>query len=142
MKLWSTHRHPKHVEEACKNTLKKLGTDYLDLYLIHWPIAFKFNVLDMKEESEWCVINPKTKKVELEFVKVEDTWRAMEQLVEKGLVKSIGVSNFPITSVVDILCYAKIKPVINQVECMPYFNQEQMFDDLKQFDIKIEGYFS
>jgi len=139
-KLWNTHHDPKHVAEACKNTLKNLGVSYLDLYLIHWPYPFKFTTINMKNDDDLLTRDPITQKCILEFVKLEDTWKAMEKLVEDGLVKSIGVSNFPINTIIDMLSYCKIKPVVNQVEVHPYFNQSALKEACQMFDIKLQGY--
>lgn len=139
--MWNTHHDPKHVAAACKNTLKNLGVDYLDLYLIHWPYPFKFTTIDMKDDDDLLTRDPETQKCILEFVKLEDTWKAMEKLVENGLVKSIGVSNFPVNTIIDMLSYCKIKPVVNQVEVHPFFNQSSLKDTCESFDIKIEGSF-
>ena len=85
--------------------------------------------------------NQKNQKVLLEHVKLEDTWKAMEKLVEEGLVKSIGVSNFSISTILDIMTYAKIKPAINQVEVHPLCSQNAMLEECKEFGILVEGSF-
>ena len=84
-KLWNTEHHPQNVEKACKQTLKDLQLDYLDLFLMHWGIAFlPGEILGQIDEQGLVKTEP---------VPVQETWQAMEQLVEKGLVKCIGVSN-------------------------------------------------
>lgn len=86
-KLWNTFHAPEHVQEAAEKSLKNLKIDYLDLYLIHWPMGY---------QEAGTNLFPKNEKEELLFSDVDyvDTWKALEALVDKGLTKSIGVSNF------------------------------------------------
>ena len=91
-------------------------------------------------EDAWPKDPKNPKMVELDHtVKMEDTWKAMEKLVEEGLVKSIGVSKFPMSLTLDLLSYAKIKPVVNQVECQPFLNQAHLIEQLGRFGILVQG---
>ena len=85
-KLWCSDMDVEIVPKACENTLKDLQLDYLDLYLIHFPVCWKHT----------GITTPSWGKSELGDTPLIDTWRAMEGLVEKGLCKSIGVSNYPL----------------------------------------------
>merc|ERR1719348_1962548 len=116
-----------------KKTLNDLGLDYLDLYLIHWPHAFQ------RGDEKF----PKTEAGDIIYdqsIHPTDTWLAMEKLVEKGLVKSIGVSNFNSEQIEDILKRGNIKPVTNQVECHPHLNQEKLINFCKERNITITAY--
>lgn len=123
-KLWNTEHHPDNVEKACQKTLDDLGLEYLDLYLVHWGIAFEPSDGDPEPIRDGQVVT--------QGVSTRETWEAMEKLVEKGFVRSIGVSNFTVTMLVDLLTYAKIKPVVNQVELHPYLSQTALVDFCKQ----------
>ncbi|XP_077292515.1 aldo-keto reductase 1B-like [Arctopsyche grandis] len=116
-KLWNTFHRPDLVENACRTSLTNLGLEYLDLYLMHWPFAYK-------EEGE---LFPSVEgKIQFSDVDYLDTWKAMEKLVDTGLVRSIGISNFNSSQIARLLKSARIKPVTNQVECHPYLNQTRL----------------
>lgn len=117
-KLWNTKHDPEDVEAACHTTLTDLGLSYLDLYLMHWPMAFQRGkeLMPRSEDGNVCYSDTHYK----------ETWKAMESLVDKGLVKAIGLSNFNARQINDILNMAKHKPVINQVECHPYLSQQAL----------------
>lgn len=119
-KLWNNQKTD--VEGAIKQSLSDLQFDYVDLYLIHYPGGF---------------YNEKGEYVNIPLYK---TWREMEALVKKGLVKSIGVSNFNTQLLLDLLSYAEIKPSINQIEVHPYLPQEKLINFCQQFGINIMGY--
>ncbi|KAI5651777.1 aldo/keto reductase family domain-containing protein [Phthorimaea operculella] len=131
-KIWNTFHRPDLVEKAVKISLNDLGLDYLDLYLIHWPMAYK--------EGEDPFPADASGKVIYSDVDYVDTWRAMEVLVGKGLVKSIGVSNFNSKQLERVLEVAKIKPVTNQVECHPYLNQQKLINFCRARDITVTAY--
>ncbi|KAG6462833.1 aldo-keto reductase family 1 member B1 [Manduca sexta] len=131
-KLWCTFHRPDLVEGAIKTTLENLGLEYLDLYLIHWPQAFKEgDDLFPKDESD---------KVIPSAVDYVDTWKALEGLVEKGLTRSIGLSNFNKKQIDRVLEAAKIKPAVLQIEVHPYLNQQKLFDYCKTRDIAVTAY--
>ncbi|CAB3253475.1 unnamed protein product [Arctia plantaginis] len=131
-KLWNTYHRADLVEKAVKMSLSDLGLDYLDLYLIHWPMAYKEGDNNFPLDSNGLAIAS-----DADYV---DTWKAMEKLVEKGFVKSIGVSNFNSVQLTRILNVASIKPVTNQVECHPYLNQNKLFEFCKEWNIIITAY--
>ncbi|XP_017098139.3 1,5-anhydro-D-fructose reductase-like [Drosophila bipectinata] len=133
-KLWNHFHEPERVEHACRKTLENFGLEYVDLYLIHWPFSYVYrgdNVMTPTDENG---------EVELSDVDILDTWRAMEKLVELGLTKSIGVSNFNSDQLSRLLANCKIKPVQNQIECNPAFIQTQLIELCKKNDIVVTGY--
>uniref|UniRef100_A0A8D8XTW5 Alcohol dehydrogenase [NADP(+)] A n=2 Tax=Cacopsylla melanoneura TaxID=428564 RepID=A0A8D8XTW5_9HEMI len=128
-KLWITHFEPEMVVKACQNSCKKLGLDYVDLYLIHWPFGIKGkDVEDLSFEGEESNVS------------LEETWRGMEKCVEKGFAKSIGLSNFNSVQIKRILDCAKIKPVNLQIEVHPYLNQRKLIDYCKKQNITVTAY--
>jgi diketogulonate reductase-like aldo/keto reductase len=120
-KLWPTDQHPDHVEAAVRQTLSELKTDYLDLFLVHWPIAWRHT-------GRWetpADIYPKTTEGKADVdttVTLLDTWRAMEKLVDKGLVKCLGLSNAG-ASDFDALVNVTHSPLANQFESHPALQQ-------------------
>lgn len=131
-KLWNTDHREDLVYPALKRSLENLQLHYVDLYLIHWPMGYK-------EGDELFPVdeNNKTLYSETDFI---DTWRAMEDLVRRKLVGSIGVSNFSSSQITEVLKIAKIKPVTNQVECHPYLNQKKLREFCKAHDIVVTAY--
>ncbi|KAL0356617.1 UNVERIFIED_CONTAM: NADP-dependent D-sorbitol-6-phosphate dehydrogenase [Sesamum calycinum] len=116
-KLWNSDHG--HVVEACKDSLKKLRLGYLDLYLVHFPVATRHTGVGTTASAlgEDGVLDIDT------TVSLETTWHAMEDLVSMGLVRSIGISNYDIFLTRDCLAYAKVKPAVNQIETHPYFQR-------------------
>lgn len=130
-KLWNTFHRPDLVEPAIKKTLSDLGLEYIDLYLIHWPMGYKEDG-DLFPEKDG-----KTLYSDVDYL---DTWKEMEKLVDKGYTKSIGVSNFSASQIDRVLSIARIKPVTNQVECHPYLNQKKLIDYCKSKGIVVTAY--
>lgn len=141
-KLWNTYHQKEHVEPACQKTLTDLGLDYVDLYLIHFPISLKFIPFETRYPPEWVVDPdvPELNKMEVTDVPIAETWGAMEALVGKGLAKNIGVSNFTCQTLMDMLKWCKIPPAVNQVEIHPYNSQEQLVSFCKWKGITLTGF--
>ncbi|XP_076295973.1 aldo-keto reductase 1B-like [Lasioglossum baleicum] len=131
-KLWNTFHKKELVEPAIKTTLANLGLEYLDLYLIHWPVAYK--------EGEGLFPKNADDTVALSNVDYIDTWKGMEDLVAKKLAKNIGISNFNSEQVERLLKNCNIKPVTNQIECHPYLTQKKLSEFCKKKGILITAY--
>jgi len=132
-KLWNSMHRADMVVQACRTTLKNLRLDYVDLYLIHWPVAYKDSFEDIFPKDK----NGKFIPSDADFV---DTWGAMEECVKLGLAKSIGVSNFNSEQISRILAKCTIKPVINQVELQPYHPQKKLEAWCLSKDIHLTAY--
>ena len=111
-------------ESCIKKSLKNLDMDYIDLYLIHWPKFFDYD--------------KKGNKINL--VPLHKIWPIMESFVEKGYTKYIGVSNFNVQSLLNLLSFCKIKPLVNEIEFHPYLFQKQLVNFCRREDIILFGY--
>jgi 2,5-diketo-D-gluconate reductase A len=110
-KLWVDDSGYEKAKKAFDTSLKKLGTDYLDLYLIHRPRG-----------------------------DVKGSWQAMEELYEEGKIRAIGLSNFEKHQMDELLEYARIKPAVNQIETHVFFQQNKAHDVLKKYDVQMEAW--
>jgi D-xylose reductase len=140
-KLWNTYHAREHVRLAAERSLRDLGLDYLDLYLIHFPIAQRFVPFDVRYPPEW-VFDPAARNPGMEpaRVPISETWGAMEDLVRAGLVKNIGVCNFGVSLLRDLLSYARIPPAVLQVELHPYLTQEKLFRFCQESRIAVTAF--
>ena len=116
-KLWNSYHQFEQVEVAIRTSLMDLQLEYLDLYLMHWPIAFKTGHDQAKDASDL---------LSLEEMPVEVTWQAMEKMQQLGLTRHIGVSNFNIPKLQKLMQHANIQPEVNQIELHPYFQQPEL----------------
>ncbi|OEK01937.1 glyoxal reductase [Roseivirga sp. 4D4] len=111
-KVWNSDQGYENTLAAFEHSLELLQTDYIDLYLIHWPVAGKY----------------------------KDTWRALETLYKQGKVRAIGVSNFQVHHLEDLMSVAEITPMINQVETHPHLQQGELQAFAKAHEIKLEAW--
>ena len=118
------HGH-QNAREAFLDTLEDLGLDYLDLYLIHWPACQGIPVSS-----------------DLNAVKRRESWKALEALYKEGRVRAIGVSNYTVEHLKQLLEYAEIVPQVNQVELHPLLQQRELVDFCKQHNIVVQPYSS
>nr|XP_043614131.1 D-galacturonate reductase-like [Erigeron canadensis] len=128
-KLWcnSTQRHL--VLPAMKQSLRDLGLEYVDLYLIHLPLTLKQEEFTMPIPKE-CIAS----------INIRDVWEEMEKCQNLGHTKSIGVSNFSPRRIEEILSFAKIRPVVNQVEMNPLWQQKKLIQFCRKNGILVTGY--
>ncbi|KAF3338446.1 Non-functional NADPH-dependent codeinone reductase 2 [Carex littledalei] len=128
-KLWCTDNHPDSVLSAIKTSLRNLKMDYLDLYLIHWPISTKSgpNTFPLKRD-------------EVIPLDLKGVWEAMEECQKLGLTRSIGVSNFTTKKLEELLQFAKIPPAVNQVEMNPAWQQQKLKEYCTKKRITITAY--
>ncbi|HBQ00583.1 MAG TPA: 4-dihydromethyl-trisporate dehydrogenase [Gammaproteobacteria bacterium] len=140
-KLWNTYHRPENVRAACEKTLSDLGLDYLDLYLIHFPIALKFVDFDVRYPPEWFFDpDAEAPRMEIDPVPLHQTWAAMEDLKESGLVKHIGVCNYNSALLHDLMAYAKQKPEVLQVEAHPYLSQERLIKLAQDYGMTVTAF--
>ncbi|MEW5549870.1 aldo/keto reductase [Peribacillus frigoritolerans] len=111
-KVWNTEQGYETTLKAFEDSLNRLGLEYLDLYLIHWPGKDKYL----------------------------ETWRALEKLYKDGKVKSIGVSNFHVHHLENLLANSEVKPVVNQIELHPLLTQVEIRDYCAKHEIKVESW--
>ena len=131
-KLWGSFHSKDLVLRGCRETLSNLQLDCLDLFLIHWPITFKEGANDLNA--------PDDAKLGYSAERMAEVWEAMEELVDKGFVKAIGISNFSITKTERLLKTAKIIPAVNQIEWHAYLQQPKLVEYCKSKGIVVEAY--
>jgi len=115
-KLWNSDHDVEIVPKACQHSLDDLGLDYFDLYLIHFPVAFKHTGLS----------TPGWGASELGNTPLIDTWRAMEAMVDNGKCRSIGVSNYPLMLLHDLVTQARVPVSCNQIETHVYYTRDSL----------------
>lgn len=142
-KLWNTYHAAEHVQPALEKTLSDLGLGYVDLYLIHFPIALKFVPFEERYPPEW-VYDPQSEHPGMiaEPIPIRQTWDAMERLVEGGLAKNIGVCNFSVALIRDLLTYARVRPSVLQVEMHPLLTQEKLLRYCESEEISVTAFSS
>ena len=122
-KLWCNRHRPDLVVSALQQTLDDLQLDYLDLFMIHWPIVFRHDIHRPESGADF---------VSLDEMPLADTWKAMEACVEAGLCKNLGVCNFSVKKLKMILADCQINPSANQVECHPFLPQADLVEYCKK----------
>ncbi|CAE6886323.1 aldo/keto reductase [Paraburkholderia nemoris] len=127
-KLWNSNHRPERVEPAFEASLERLGLDYLDLYLIHTPFAFQAgDEQDPRDENGNVIYD--------QGVTLQDTWRAMEDLVDHGRCRAIGLSDIGLNELQPLYESARIKPAVVQVEAHPYLPETELLEFCKAKEI-------
>lgn len=140
-KLWNTYHAREHVKPALEKILTDLKLDYLDTFLIHFPIAQAFVPFEKRYPPEWFY-EPEAENPAMKLVPIplHETWQAMEDLVHDGLVKQIGVCNYNSGLLHDLMAYATIKPAQLQIESHPYLTQESLIRLAKNYGMSVTAF--
>lgn len=139
-KLWNSFHDGDKVEPICRKQLADWGIDYFDLFIVHFPVALEYVDPSVRYPPGWHV-DGKEKVVQSKAT-IQETWHAMEDLVTKGLAKSIGISNFQGSLIIDLLRYANIRPATLQIEHHPYLVQPTLLELAKSEGIAVTAYSS
>jgi len=139
-KLWNSFHDGDKVEPICRKQLADWGLEYFDLYIMHFPVALKYVDPSVRYPPGWNY--DEKSGVQLSNATIEETWHALEALVEKKLTKSIGISNMQGSLILDLLRYAKIRPATLQIEHHPYLVQETLLKLAKSEGIAVTAYSS
>jgi diketogulonate reductase-like aldo/keto reductase len=135
-KVWNHLHEPEEVKWSLQSSLEKLQVDYVDLFLVHWPIAAEKDDKHMpklNEKGQYIIKEELTKKP-------QPTWRAMEELYESGKARAIGVSNWTIDGLKDLLSWARVKPAVNQIEIHPFLPNDELVKFCFENDILPAAY--
>lgn len=130
-KLWNDSHAKGQVIPALEESLRKLKLDYLNLYLIHWPVAFRYGVKFPKTPDDYLT---------LEEAPLLETWKQMEKAKELGLTKHVGVSNFSIKKLENLIAHSDVVPEMNQVEMHPLLPQNELLVFCKKNEILMTAY--
>ncbi|KAB5578475.1 aldo/keto reductase [Coniochaeta sp. 2T2.1] len=139
-KLWNSFHDKERVEPIVKKQLADWGIDYFDLYLIHFPVATEYVDPSVRYPPTWHYDGKD--EIRPSKATIQETWSAMESLVDSGLARSIGVSNFQAQLLYDMLRYARIPPATLQIEHHPYLVQENLLRLCKNEGIAVTAYSS
>ncbi|KAK9449617.1 NADP-dependent oxidoreductase domain-containing protein [Limtongia smithiae] len=140
-KLWNNYHRREHVLEMAKKQNESWGLGYIDLYLMHFPVAQKYIDPSVLEFPAWWV-DAERSAVALDKVPISETWKAMEEVVDLGIARSIGVSNFQAQLLYDVQSYARYPISALQIEHHPYLVQPQLILMAKENGIAITAYSS
>ena len=119
-KVWNTEQGYENTLNAFSNSLQRLNMDYVDLYLIHWPVTKDY-------ADEWQS-------------RIKETWKAMEKLYNEGKIRAIGVSNFLVHHLEELISGCEIEPMVNQIEFHPGHNQKETVEFCKKHEIVVEAW--
>lgn len=140
-KLWNNFHRREHVGPALARTLADLGTDYVDLYLVHFPIPLKYVDPAVRYPPGW-IHDPEAEapRMEEDNVTLAETWGALEEECLAGRCRRIGLSNHNVQAIRGLLAGCKIPPAVLQVELHPFLTQEKLIRFCKSRDIVVTGF--
>ncbi|KAE8149678.1 putative NAD(P)H-dependent D-xylose reductase xyl1 [Aspergillus avenaceus] len=138
-KLWNTFHEGPRVGPICQKQLSDWGIDYFDLYIVHFPVALKYVDPETRYPPGW---SGESGQIEFSNAPIQETWTAMEKLVDGGLARSIGVSNFSAQLLMDVLRYARIRPATLQIEHHPYLVQGRLVEYAQREGLVVTAYSS
>ncbi len=130
-KLWNNSHATEDVQPSLEKTLADLALDHLDLYLIHWPVAFEKGVVFPRAPED---------VISLDELPISETWEGLEACVDRGLCRHIGVCNFSSTKLKSLTATSRLKPEVNQIELHPYLQQPSMLDFCREAVIHLTSY--
>ena len=136
-KLWNTFHEKSRIEPIVRQQLEWWGLEYFDLFLMHFPVALEYVDPKVSYPSGWNTPDGAVKPIN---ASIQETWQGLEEIHDKGLAKSIGVSNFQGALLMDLLRYARIRPATLQIEHHPYLVQKDLIKLAKQEGIAVTAY--
>jgi D-xylose reductase len=139
-KLWNNYHSKENAIKMAKSQNESWGLGYIDLYLIHFPVSLKYIDPSKKEFPGWTMEDDNT--VELEKSPVTETWKGLEEIVDQGIAKSIGVSNFQAQLLYELHTLARHPVSALQIEIHPYLANEQLVKLAQSFGIAVTAYSS
>jgi D-xylose reductase len=137
-KLWNTFHDKERVGPIAKKQLADWGLDYFDLYYIHFPVALEYVDPSVRYPPGWMYDGKE--ELRTSNATIQETWQAMEELVDQGLAKSIGISNFQGSLIIDLLRYARVHPAVLQIEHHPYLVQPTLLQLAKEQGMAVTAY--